>query len=124
MTQIKIDSISQDQTKVGDKITLLSGKLKYSFFKKKKDGEETKAHQQFKKYAFSIGDVVSAEVVEEDREFVGREGNTIKFTQRTILYFQEVENTPVVNTPKNNESRLAALEERVNLLEVKDPIKE
>lgn len=94
MKSIKITGISQDQVKYGMKTTIEAGKEKYSFFDKKKDGNLTKAMEQFKKYKFAVGDQVNVEVKEEEKSFTGKEGNTVKYTQRTILYFEEIENTP------------------------------
>ena len=98
MTKIKIDSISQDKVAFGLKITFVDGKNKYAFFNTKKDGSLTKAMEQFKKYGYSIGDTIEAEVREEEKTFRNKEGKDVNYTQRTILYFQEIENTPVIKT--------------------------
>lgn len=95
MKPIRIDGISQDPTQYGIKVTLVSGKDKYSFFDKKRDGSFTKAMEQFKKYGFLIGQTVQAEVKEEQKQFVNKDGKTVNYTQRTIIYFQEVEELPV-----------------------------
>ena len=101
MQPIKISSISEDATQYGKKITIIDGKLKYSFFDSKRDGNKTKAFEQYEKYGYRIGDTISAEVKEEEKTFTNDKGKQVTFTQRTILYFEEVENTPTFgkNTP-------------------------
>lgn len=113
MVTIKIDSISQDKVAFGTKVTFVDGKNKYSFFDSKKGGGLTKAMEQFKKYGFKVGDTVNAEVKEEEKSFQKKDfsgspiGDPINYTQRTILYFQEVENTPVFSsTPIRDETDL------------------
>jgi hypothetical protein len=97
MIKIKIDSIDQAKVEFGVKFTLVSGKNKYSFFNTKKDGSNTKAYEQFKKFGFQIGDEVEAEVKEEERSFPDtKTGKMVKYTQRTIIFFNEIENTPMV----------------------------
>lgn len=113
MKPIKIDGISQDPTQYGIKVTIISGKDKYSFFDKKRDGSLTKAMEQFKKYGFSIGQTVNAEVKEEQKTFQGKDGKQVNYTQRTIIYFQEVENTPVFAAPENKQIELTEWQESV-----------
>lgn len=124
MKPIKIDGISQDPTQYGIKVTIISGKDKYSFFDKKRDGSLTKAMEQFKKYGFSIGQTVNAEVKEEQKQFTNKEGKTVNYTQRTIIYFQEVENTPVMTSaPEKKQEGLNSwqqtVENRLSALEAK-----
>lgn len=84
---IKIDSISQDTVQFGIKTTLVSGGDKYSFFNTKKDGDKTKAQEQYEKHNFKVGDTVSISVKEEEKTFTNQEQKEITFTQRTILWF-------------------------------------
>ena len=115
MIKIKIDGINQDKVEFGTKITFMSGKDKYSFFNTKKDGSNTKAFEQFKKFGFQIGDTVEAEVKEEDKSFINKEGKNVSYKQRTIIFFNEIENMPMVtNSPKAEPSDLEA---RVKKLE-------
>ena len=115
MQPIKIDSISQSKVKFGIMVTILDGDKKYNFFNTKKDGTKTRAYQQYEKYGFKIGDTVQAEVKEEQKEGEDiKKGKTFTYTQRTILYFQEVENTPVV---KSDIQKVISLEDRVARLE-------
>ena len=129
MQSIKIESIQQDDKKV----TLIEGSKKYGFWRTKKDGGETKAFSQYKKYGFQVGDSVNAEIKEEPATFTDPKGKEVNYTRRTILYFQEIEDTPVFNRqspqvpvhgeiPANSQSegineRLRALEARVYTLE-------
>lgn len=105
MKQIKIDSLSQDKVQFGTKITIESDGKKYSFFDTKKDKSFTKAYDQFKRFKFGIGDVVSAEVSEEEKSFVNEAGKNVKYTQRTILYFQESDNIPEVEVAPKAEKQ-------------------
>ena len=127
MIKIKIDSVSQDKVEFGTKITLVSGKNKYAFFNTKKDGSQTKAYEQFKKFGFGIGDEVKAEVKEEEKSFTNKEGKDITYTQRTILYFEEFDGVPtleVANVPPRVEKPVASvlggkesvLEEKLDLI--------
>ena len=116
MTKIKIDGISQDTVQFGTKITFVSGKDKYSFFNTKKDGGETKAYEQFKKYQFGVGDTVTAEIKEEPKTFTGKDGKSVNYTQRTIIYFEEVENAPTHQVAK---PAFSAVELRKELDEIK-----
>ena len=122
MIAIKIDSVEQKQVEFGTKTTIISGGNKYSFFDTKKDGSNTKAYEQFKKYGFGIGDTVSAEVKEEEKNFTNKEGKNIDYIQRTILYFQEVENTPVVKSERDVWAEIDILKKRVTDLENLDSI--
>ncbi len=119
MTKIKIDSVEQSSVEFGIKFTLISERNKYSFFNTKKDGSDTKAYEQFKKYGFGVGDTVEAEVKEEQRSFTNKDGENIDYTQRTIIYFKEVENTPIVqkSTERNVWDAIKALEDRLDKLD-------
>lgn len=89
MKKIKIDSLSQDKTKFGIKVTFISGKEKYIFYNTKKDGTTTKAFDQFRRFGFNIGDTVEAEVKEEQKKFLDDNKKEVKYTERKIIYFQE-----------------------------------
>lgn len=120
MQPIKIDSVEQVKDNYGGlKVTFTEGKNKFGFFSKKKDGTYTKAYEQFKKYNFSIGDTVNAEVKEEQKTFPDKKtGSPVPYTQRTILYFQEVENTPVFTQGKKTvEQEISEIKERLAKLE-------
>lgn len=123
MQKIKIDSISQDKTQYGTKITFISGKDKFGFYDTKKDGTKSKAYEQFKKFGFGINDVVEAEVKEEKKSFVNEKGKNVEYTERRVLFFNEIENTPTVTratqmtstqiTPSDLEARVKKLEDAV-----------
>lgn len=120
MKEITIGGISEDTVKFGKKVTFLAGGAKYSFFDTKKDGGYTKAYEQFKKYNYSVGDIVMAEVKSEEKTFVNNEGNTINYTQRTIIYFEEVDHVPSVRKAESPDDIWAyakGLEERITDLE-------
>lgn len=107
--QIKIDSVSQSSTEYGQKVVLESGKEKYTFFSTKKDGSQTKAYEQFTKYGFKVGDTVSAEVDEEQKTFTNKEGKDIKYVDRKIMYFAEVDHLPVAEfAPKKPQEKATA----------------
>lgn len=103
MKKIKIDGLSQDKVQFGTKVTIVSGKEKYSFFYTKKDGTTTKAFDQFRRLGFSVGDTVEAMTKEEDKSFVVKDGpkkgQTVNYKQRTILYFQEAETVKPLTKP-------------------------
>lgn len=95
MTAIKIEGISQKTVQYGQMVTITSGKNKYSFFDTKKDGSFTKAFEQYQKYRFAIGDTVNCEVKEEPQTGTDKKtGGSFTYVQRTILFFEEVENVP------------------------------
>lgn len=127
MTQLTIEGISQKETKFGKKITLLAGGKKYDFFSTKQDGSLTKAYDQYQRFGYQIGQVVNAEVKEEQKTFVNEKGRTVPYTERRILFFEEVENMPIVrqkppisenkgNSCPSCEERLRKLENDVNVL--------
>ena len=116
MITLKIDSISQSKVQFGMKTTLECGGKKYSFFDTKKDGNATKAFEQFRKYKFGVGENVNVEVKEEEKEYEGK-----PYTQRTILYFGGVENVPTAPmaqpVKRNAWKELDDLQKRVKALE-------
>ena len=100
MQEIKIDSIAEAATKYGNEVKIQSGKNKYHFYSTKKDGNKTKAYEQYKLYRYQVGDVVKAEIDEKQKSFVNGEGKTVNFTDRKIMYFAEVEGAPDFDRPK------------------------
>jgi hypothetical protein len=106
------------------KVNLLDGKVKYNFWRTKKDGTQTKAEQQFQQFRFTSGDVIEAMVEEEPQTFVNDQGKTINFTDRKIAYFiTQDKNTPQtsptpLNPPTSHPSASGSdLEARVKALE-------
>lgn len=123
MIQITIDKVSQDKVKFGIKTTIESGRNKYSFFSTKKDGNPTMAAEQFERFGFKVGDSVNAEVSEEDKSFTNKEGKLINYTERTIKFFETLnDNTPVVRTAPKQEIKQGigidnwSMEKIVNML--------
>ena len=117
---INISKHETTDTKVGTKHLIYDGKLKYEFFEKKKDGNPTKAFAQYKEFELGVGSTCPAEVDETKEEFTNKEGEDIKFTRRTVLYWIGDEHgVPYVSeTPKVPESvSLASLDRRVKRLE-------
>jgi hypothetical protein len=80
---INISSVESTEKK----INLLDDKLKYNFWRTKKDGTPTRAEKQFQKFRFLAGDTVEAMVEETPQTFVNEKGKEIKFTDRKIAYF-------------------------------------
>ena len=122
MKTLKIEGIEQKSVQYGMKTTFACGDKKYSFFDTKKDKTLTKAFEQFRKYKYSVGDTIEAEVKEEPKEWTNPEGKKINYIQRTIMYFGEVENTPTspqLTTPqkRNAWKELDDLQKRVKALE-------
>lgn len=100
MQTLKIDGISEVPAKFGNKVTIISGKNKYHFYSTKKDGNKTKAYEQYKLYRYQVGDVVKAEIDEKPDSFVNDKGKTVNYTDRKIMYFAEVEGAPDFDRPK------------------------
>lgn len=101
LKDIKIEGLSQDQTQYGIKVVIQSGRDKYNFYSTKKDGNKTKAYEQLQQFRYQIGDTVKAEVAEEKKTFKDKKtGKDVTYTDRRILYFATVENTPVFEAPK------------------------
>ena len=109
------------------KITLLSNRDKYYFWINKKEGGNTTAYEQFKKFNFNVGTEVEVAVREEEKTFTNEKGNVITFMDRNIAYFAlQDEYTPKqVITPKTPQTDLKSqnlasgtiLEERVSKIE-------
>lgn len=104
MKTLKIDSVSLHDVPYGKEVVIVSGKDKYQFYNTKKDGNQTKAFEQFSKYKFGIGDVVKVKVGEKAKSFTDPKGKNVNYTERTILYFGEMDNLPQVE--KNNENEV------------------
>lgn len=99
MTNIHIDSASEEKATFGNKVTIIDGKNKYIFYSTKKDGSVSRAYEQWQKYGFKVGDGVQAEIAEEQKSFPDKKtGKTITYTERKIIYFNEVEDTPVITS--------------------------
>jgi len=86
---IRIDELKTDTKK----ITIVSGKDKYSFWILKQNGEETKAYEGFKVSGLNVGDSVEVTYKTEDAEWV-KDGKTIYFKRRTILGLQGTSESP------------------------------
>ena len=127
---IKITGVESTEKK----INLLDDKLKYNFWRTKKDGTPTKAELQFQKFRFIAGDKVEAMVEETPQTFVNEKGKKINFTDRKIAYFltqddQNVPTQPITHKTEENASeslladdkeilaRLDKVEERLNKIE-------
>lgn len=104
MQPIKIDGINQDPTQYGQKVTITSGKDKFSFFDTKKDGTFTKAWEQYKKYRYAVGDTVHAEV--KDNPYTDKKG--VARVGKNIIYFEEVEGVPTHTTAPRAATNTAA----------------
>lgn len=92
MQNLKIEGLSQEKAKFGIKTIIESGDKKYYFYDTKVGGSHTKAWEQFNQYGFKIGDAIQAEVKDEPFEFKGK-----TYQAHKIIYFGEVEHTPLVN---------------------------
>jgi hypothetical protein len=121
------------------KVILKTAGAKFYFWKLKKDGNQTKAFQQFQDFNFRAGDAVEAAVKEEQRTFTNEKGKEITYMDRNIAFFLVQEGTPVaspqalqapvsVSTPKDNnqavsehsvalKAYLQQLETRIRVLE-------
>ena len=86
---INITGHSTEEFDFGIKHIVSDGSLKYQFFETRKDGNSTKAYEQWAKRGLGVGRMVSAEVAEEAKSFFDpKTGKDVKFTRRTILYFK------------------------------------
>jgi hypothetical protein len=89
MDEVISRKINIDQVTKGDKMLKLEdGRVKYTLWKLKKDGTPTKAFEQWEQYELDQGMAVTAGIKEEEKSFENEKGDTILFTQRTILYFE------------------------------------
>ena len=90
MTTIKITGEEVKSSEYGKRHTILDGKIKYSFYENRKDGEKTKAFEQWESMGLKVGNTVEAEVKEEPDSFTDQTTKKlIKYTKRTIIYFNE-----------------------------------
>lgn len=80
---IKVDAVNDTEKKV----TLMQGKEKYNFWKKKQDGSLTKAYQQFQEFRVMAGNEYPIAVKEEEKTFRNDQGKDITFMDRSIMYF-------------------------------------
>ena len=113
MTDITITGHETKEFSFGVKHVISDGQFKYEFFQTKKDGTTTKAFEQWKTYELGVGKIVQAEVKETPETFVNKEGKTVNFTRRTILYFVGDEH----QVPYQREAKQPDLEKRVERLE-------
>ena len=70
-------------------------RTKYEFGEKKKNGDMTKAYEQWQVKGYGVGTSVVAEVAEEEVTYTNKEGKEITYTRRTILYFVSDEDVMV-----------------------------
>lgn len=89
---IQVTGIETKQLEFGTKYTLISGKDKYSFFDKKKDGTNSKAYDQFISFIVRVGQEYPVAVNEEEKKFTNAQGDEINYTERRIMYFVTKEN--------------------------------
>jgi hypothetical protein len=83
------------------KVILKTAGAKFYFWKKKKDGQDTKAFTQFQDFNFRAGDAVEAAVKEEQRTFTNEKGKEITYMDRNIAFFLVQDNVPVApQTPR------------------------
>lgn len=121
------------------KLTILEDKFKYTVWITRKDGQPTKAYQQYNQLGLRVGSSVEAEVDEKEQSFVNASGKEINYTDRTVLFFytdrpqtlaegarQERENLKeMANTTLEKEfnklaERVATLEKRVDQINPPD----
>jgi len=82
------------------KVILKCAGAKFYFWKKKQDGTETKAYQQFQKFNFRSGDSVDAAIKEQERTFTNEKGKEITYLDRNIAFFLVQDNVPVATQPQ------------------------
>lgn len=101
--QFKVSGIENREVNGNKIIILLDGKNRFDIWEKKRDGGNTKAWDEFQKFRFMIGDVVSVNFTESES---GQNKYTGKpFINRRIISFEQVENTPVTShTSQSNNS--------------------
>lgn len=80
---IRVDAVNDTEKKV----TLLAGKDKYNFWKKKQDGSLTKAYSQFQEHRVASGSEYPIAVKEQEKTFRNDAGKDITFVDRSIMYF-------------------------------------
>ena len=89
---IKIAALEQKTISNGSVMTKITDSegMKYSFFNLKKDGTPTAASEAFK--GMGIGATVEIGYKEEEKSFTSKEdGRDVKYTQRTILFANPVQ---------------------------------
>lgn len=93
----------------GEQITILDGKMKYRFSTTLKAGGATKAFESFQKLSPKIGDILPAEISEEEKTFQDpKTGKTVTYTDRKVMYFYtDQEEMTKANT--NSTSRIPAV---------------
>ena len=70
----------------GNRIIISDGRNKFSFFKQKQDGTETRAYQSFKALKCEEGRIYSCGVTESaPQKFTNKDGKEIVFTYHNII---------------------------------------
>lgn len=90
--KIKIAEISQGATKFGQVVKLIDEKgRKFHFFDTKRDGNPTKAYEQYKQGRFMVGDNVEFAYKGEEKSFTNDKGKNITYKDRKIMFFKEAQ---------------------------------
>lgn len=104
--KIIISELTSEKVEFGIKTTIHDqNNIKYSFFDKKKDGNNTLAQNQFDGMGLKLMDLVEVVFKEEQKSFQGRDGRMVEYTQRTIVEFRETdskETEPLQEEVKHN----------------------
>jgi hypothetical protein len=120
---IRVESVEDTEKRV----VLECGNEKYSFYKRKQDGELTKAFSQFQELRVSSGNQYQINVSETKKSFTNDQGKLINYTERLVKYFITNKETynkpnptapdPVPQAPQVSPDALKDLEKRVAILE-------
>jgi len=117
---IKVESVEDTEKRV----VLKCGNEKYSFYKRKQDGELTKAFTQFQDLRVSAGNQYQVNVSETKKSFTNDQGKLINYTERLVKYFISNKETYTKPNPTAPEpvpqaspDALKELEKRVAILE-------
>ena len=95
---IQIESMSEDMKKVN----IQTGKDKFALWKKKLDGAETKAYENFQGMGVKVGDIVNLAYKQEDAEFTNEKGQNVQFKRRTIIALKEAEGQSPEAAPQSS----------------------
>ena len=89
MEEVNITITEESSRKVSTGVvhTIMDGRTKYEFWENKKNGDMTKAYEQFLAQELSVGTTATAGVDMKAEEFTNDKGKLIQFTRRTILYW-------------------------------------
>ena len=120
-SEIQINEVSEDTRKV----TIKYGRDKYSFWKQKKDGGNTKAYETWLNSNFKNGDWIEIQFKEEDAEWE-KDGKTIYFKRRTILQMRTASGTSdrPKSSPRSNSGPTAPAGDYVTREEYEKKIKD